>query len=587
MLRSVAIGIGLLAVAGCHSGGGGTTVEAARAALDVDYLGNSDVVGFAFTATAVPCTAGGAVAGANAQAFVDLQDNLVSGSVSTGAPRLSTTSGHVSASTFLTLAPGCYNVTAAPASAIDPMAQAFTPSADCATATAAGVIVIAGKTTTVALISQCQTPGNGGGSVTVALNHAPTVVLKIPDTLGFQCQLLQVCADVSDVDNDPMQVNWAETPGAASAASLGAGALTSLGTSGGISRYGECANIAFPDFGTHSFEVSVYDLLQNGATIESSLPAGQTSHATLAFSLTNRPGFGPACVDGSDAVVPIDPGFAIARAPGCVFETPTQFYCSVSDAALAGFTLASTCPSGTFAPAAAFPTCGAIGTGTAPDSDGDGIPDAVDACPGTPAGSAVNAAGCALSQTMARANPAFPPYGLTLTSMGNSGRAGGLTWNYTGINTSGHFAIYWVALDDPAFGPYGISLNGPVQAGTAVALSTADSNLAAGLAVFEGTTSIALLTGTIAVPTRLILSVVDQASNPIPWQTTAALGIDADLGTYALVVPTVANAGFTVNAQAQVFNGIVWQPYLDYYDAAAKVSSGNAFISYGGTFYDR
>ncbi|HSH69018.1 MAG TPA: choice-of-anchor U domain-containing protein [Deferrisomatales bacterium] len=37
------------------------------------------------------------------------------------------------------------------------------------------------------------------------------------------------------------------------------------------------------------------------------------------------------------------------------------------------------------------------GTG-APDSDGDGVPDTVDACPGTPAGTVVDAAGCPASQ---------------------------------------------------------------------------------------------------------------------------------------------------------------------------------------------
>jgi hypothetical protein len=577
---------------GCHSGGGGgVTVEQTQAALKVDYLGGSDVVGFQIAAAPVPCAVGETATGAATTAFVNLQDNLLSGGASSAMTGLSTTSGHVFASVFLTLTPGCYNVTASPASAIDPVAQTFTASVDCAVATAAGVDVKPGQTTDVSLISQCSGVGNGGTNVNVALNHAPTVVVKIPDTVGFQCQLLQVCADVADVDNDPMQVTFAETDALAPAASLTAGSLTSLGTSGGINRFSECANIAFPDFTTRTFQVTVYDLLQNGMTIESILPAGQTSHGSLTFSLQNQPGFGPQCVDSGGNIVPIESDFSIMRAPGCTFETADQFYCSAADAALAGFTLASTCPNGTFSPTAAFPTCGAVGSGTAPDSDGDGVPDALDACPGTPPGSAVNSAGCALSQTVAKVNPVFPPYGLTFAESGSSGRVGGLTWNYSGIDFSsggGKFAIYWVANDDPAFGPYGISLNGPVTASAAVALSAADSNLAGGVAVLEGTTTIQLLDGTTpTLQTRLVLTAVDKSSNPLPWQTTAALGITADLGTVALQIPDVASSGFTVNAQAQVWNGSAWEAYLDYYDAASRATSGNAFISYGGSFYDR
>jgi hypothetical protein len=583
----------LLVGVGCHSGaGGGTSVERAGAALKVDYLGKSDVVGFDFKATAVPCSAGETITAVTSEALVNLQDNLTSGSISTGTPDLSSTSGHVFATVFFTLAPGCYDIVATPASAVDPAAQTFTASAQCAVASDDGVIVTGGKTTDVSMISQCQTPGNGGVNVSVALNHAPTVVLKIPDTVGFQCELLQVCADLSDVDNDPLKVVWAETTGVTPAASLNpTTGLTSLGTSGGINRYSQCATIAFPDFGTRDFQVTAYDLLQGGATIESVLPPGQTSHASLAFSLSNQPGFGPECVDSTGAVVPIESGFAIARASACAWETPDQFYCSAADATLAGFTLASTCPNGTFSPAAAFPTCGAIGNGTAPDADGDGIPDALDQCPGTPAGSTVNGAGCAVSQTVAKVNPTFPPYGLTFTSDGGSGRAGGLTWTYSGIDfTAGgdHFAIYWIPLDDPAFGPYGISLNGPVQSSAAVSLSPADSNLAGGTAVFEGTTTIQLLSGaTPAVETRLTLTAIDNTSHPLPWQTTASLGITASLGTLALQIPDVAASGFSVNARAEVWNGSAWEPYLDYYDAASRATSGLAFISYGGSFYDR
>src|SRR5262249_17862728 len=160
--------------------------------------------------------------------------------------------------------------------------------------TAKGVAVASGKTTQVStLISQCAGTGPGGVDIGVALNHAPTIVLKIPDTNGFQCELLQVCAFVSDVDNDPIQVSFAgkAPPGSPAATITVDPTLTSLGMSGGIKRYSQCAHVAFPELGSRSFVVTAYDLTKGGATIESTLEAGMTSHGTFEFMLRNLPGF--------------------------------------------------------------------------------------------------------------------------------------------------------------------------------------------------------------------------------------------------------------------------------------------------------
>ncbi|MEO8878348.1 MAG: hypothetical protein ABI461_22345, partial [Polyangiaceae bacterium] len=83
----------------------------------------------------------------------------------------------------------------------------------------------------------------------------------------------------------------------------------------------------------------------------------------------------------------------------------------------------------------ACPTC---------DTDGDGVADGSDKCPGTPAGAKVNGVGCADSQLTAEPEPIFPSYGLTWTPGGDLGRTGGLTWAYSGINRGDLFHIYWI-----------------------------------------------------------------------------------------------------------------------------------------------
>src|SRR5690242_14652577 len=51
----------------------------------------------------------------------------------------------------------------------------------------------------------------------------------------------------------------------------------------------------------------------------------------------------------------------------------------------------------------------------------------------------------------------FPPYGLVWTPTGDMGRAGGLTWAYTGINRGTLTHIWWIICDDP-LNPCGLSM---------------------------------------------------------------------------------------------------------------------------------
>lgn len=187
-------------------------------------------------------------------------------------------------------------------------------------------------------------------------------------------------------------------------------------------------------------------------------------------------------------------------------------------------------------------------------------------------------------------NPKFPPYNLTWTPTGDLGRAGGLTWTYTGINRTGVTHIDWIVCDDPN-DPCGLSLDGPIDVpGEKWAFSATDSDLPNGKLVFTNTTGILLAdSSTTPLSGRLTVTIVDASSAPIPFATVASLGVTARDGQYGA---EIKGTGFKVTALAEVEDTktSTWTPYLDYYDAATTPDTGdaggNAYVSFGGYFYD-
>ncbi len=187
----------------------------------------------------------------------------------------------------------------------------------------------------------------------------------------------------------------------------------------------------------------------------------------------------------------------------------------------------------------------------------------------------------------------FPPYGLTWTPTGDLGRAGGLTWTYTGIQRGTLSHIYWIVCDDPAT-PCGLSLDGPIQTTNLWQFSATDSNLLSGKLVFTNTTQVvSLLDGGATIPLsgRLTVTIVDSGNAPIPFADVATLGVTtARLGKYGA---EIKGTGFKVVALAEVEDTVTstWTPYMDYYDAAHTADTGdaggNAYVSFGGSFYDK
>jgi hypothetical protein len=224
------------------------------------------------------------------------------------------------------------------------------------------------------------------------------------------------------------------------------------------------------------------------------------------------------------------------------------------------------------------------------DADGDGVPDGTDKCPGTAPKAKVNKQGCAESQLTPKLD-GFPPYGLTWTPTGSLGRAGGLTWSYSGIDRADRFHIYWVVCDDPAT-PCGLSLDGPIDVpGERWAFSAADSDLTNGKLVLVETTGIKLANATTTALTgRLTITIVDESNAPIPFVDVTSPGIPARDGKHAA---EIKGTGYKVVALAEVKDGStnVWTPYLDYYDAAPTPDTGdaggNVYTSFGASFYSK
>jgi hypothetical protein len=229
--------------------------------------------------------------------------------------------------------------------------------------------------------------------------------------------------------------------------------------------------------------------------------------------------------------------------------------------------------------------------GTTCDSDGDGVVDGIDKCPKTPPKTVVNKVGCADSQLTPKLEPTFPPLGLTWTPTGDLGKAGGLTWTYTGIQRGDLFHIYWIVCDDPAT-PCGLSLDGPIDVPAENwVFSAPDSDLPNGKLVFTNTTGILLAdTTTRPLSGRLTVTIVDASNAAIPFVDVGTLGVTARAGKYGA---EIKGTGYKVVALAEVEDTLTstWTPYMDYYDAAATPdkgdAGGNATTSFGGSFYDK
>src|SRR5690348_13026267 len=174
-----------------------------------------------------------------------------------------------------------------------------------------------------------------------------------------------------------------------------------------------------------------------------------------------------------------------------------------------------------------------------------------------------------------------PLSGVTFPSTGDIGRAGGLTYTFSGVTglMSQFQTLEWGPADPNSVQ---LSMDGPITGpSNTLTFDPNDSNLAAGKAVWLGSAvyPIAQPPGTIPLLTRFTMTAKDTNNVPITgFNATSGYG---DGATVPVSGDFSANLLFEVSDN----NGTSWTPAKDYFDAHQNVPSNEMFSSFTGAFF--
>ena len=254
------------------------TNDYSGARLTVSIGGDNDVVGFHFEVEAVECVAGEPFAEFYYEDDVHLDDTTFPGRIDfLGEAPLDSDSSHVGADFFVALDPGCYVVTATPASEITD--TGYTASDDCSTATSDPLEVIGGYTTETVLLSQCEGDLVGAIDALVLTNTPPTVIPNIENTFNDQCEEVVICAQAWDPDNDPVEIVFERLEGPV-LFSYTYSDLELVGYESGRKLWEQCATIVTQEIGDYTIEIRAYDLAydDSGTLVRFEDYTGETSH---------------------------------------------------------------------------------------------------------------------------------------------------------------------------------------------------------------------------------------------------------------------------------------------------------------------
>jgi hypothetical protein len=341
--------LGALALAGCAGAADGFGTGAL---LSLDYFGDTDVVGFHYEVSNTSCAGEPIVP--NSWAFnVNLLDNVFPGMVTHVETVLDPDSRHLGADLFVSLEPGCYVVTATPASAVDVTdAAAWTPSADCSSTTSDPIEVVDGATTEApVLVSQCVGDPIGALDQTVVLNHPPVITIAIDEKYNYECETVEACVTAYDPDDDPLEILFEKTAGPAQF-SLDQGTAEVVGFEDGHRVWQQCAQIATRWTASYDYTVTVWDLGPQGRFED---VVGQDSRDEMTFPVHTNWVEEPLCFDASGTLV-FAPDVDIDRAPGCSYTDAETYYCSGNyavDPAIVAFL----CDGTTLIEEALYPNC--------------------------------------------------------------------------------------------------------------------------------------------------------------------------------------------------------------------------------------
>jgi hypothetical protein len=280
----------------------GDGVQATRLRLTMELKETTDVAAIRFQLQPVACADGAPLPDAPVVIDRKLSELVLPGGIAEfeNMP-LDTNSAHHFADAFLVVDAGCYGVKTTP------LDGAGEPSKDCAGAAIPKVEVVAGKTTEVFLINQCNGHDKGAIDVVSALNHPPQITNLQFETSKFvpQCGIQTVCATATDPDGDPLEFVWTASGGLPLAGPRVT--TTDVDKSGNVTQ---CIQLIPQAVGKYDLQVRVYDQVHatDGGLqrVEDWLTAqgypGQ-SHSELSFPVySNNQGHAPSeeICDGID-----------------------------------------------------------------------------------------------------------------------------------------------------------------------------------------------------------------------------------------------------------------------------------------------
>lgn len=348
MTRTLALALLPFAAVACSNGFG------TGAMLSVDYFGDTDVVGFAFTikeSTDTACKLTGQ--GLDDQTyFVDLVDGIFPGQIDHVEDYFDPETRHLGSDLFASMTPGCYDVTATPLSKIPASVSDYeTKPADfvsdsCSTTKNGGVNVESGKTSEVELVSQCEGDGAGALDSLVLINHPPTLLIETFEKYNYECEITRVCATGYDINDDKVKFEWEKTKGAGMTKGDGKGHNVSavsgypkiVGFDDGHRIWEDCVDVWTKYTDTHEFSVTIFDLAADGKKMEDKLedwgvPSGDAeSHFEMTFPWHTNWIEDPMCFDSTGTLVEAD-GVDITRTTDSVCK-PTSaeaYYCNAAD----------------------------------------------------------------------------------------------------------------------------------------------------------------------------------------------------------------------------------------------------------------
>jgi hypothetical protein len=285
---------------------------------------DSDVTGFHFAIQAMPCAPGETAPDVHETYTVDLLDVDLPAGADIDVIPFETTANHRGADVFTDVPPGCYDVVAVPVSGIT--SNGFAPSETCSAANGQAE-VFDGHTSELTLISQCEGEPTGALDVLALTNTAPTLEVRIEDKFPLECEPTQVCATVTDPDDDPVEIVLEQTGGPALFTTTG-GHTELVGFENGQRIWEACFEPVVHYAAEHTFELHAYDLGTdaNGDAARLEDLIDPDSHASLAFPL-----YGTWQESVCHAYGDLHPqsGDWAERVPGCDYIDNQEYWCEL------------------------------------------------------------------------------------------------------------------------------------------------------------------------------------------------------------------------------------------------------------------